>query len=183
MDESNVNIFPRQTKGRSFIGTRAVNRLPNSKGPNVHMLGVLCNLGLDYFESKRGHHTKETCNDWCCELIRELLGKGVFQSSIVLVCNNASIHGDLKDLESVYTGLTCDIKAFIKREMSANHNIFLLGDPNRQMSMAEYGLVYIEDLIEQAQEVVTIEKANHFIEHAKSFHNMAILGKNMPVGQ
>ncbi|PVU84902.1 hypothetical protein BB559_007317 [Furculomyces boomerangus] len=153
MDESNVNIFPRQTKGRSFIVTRAVNRLPNSKGPNVHMLGVLCNLGLDYFESKRGHHTKETCNDWCCELIRELLGKGVFQSSIVLVCNNASIHGDLKDLESV------------------------------QMSMAEYGLVYIEDLIEQAQEVVTIEKANHFIEHAKSFHNMAILGKNMPVGQ
>ncbi|PVU87098.1 hypothetical protein BB559_006227 [Furculomyces boomerangus] len=66
--------------------------------------------------------------------------------------------------------------------MSANHNTFLLGDPNRQMSMAEYGLVYIEDLIEQAQEVVTIGKANKFIEHAKSFHNMSILGKDMPVG-
>ncbi|PWA00588.1 hypothetical protein BB558_003359 [Smittium angustum] len=76
-----------------------------------------------------------------------------------------------------------DIKAFIKREMSANHNTFLLGDPNRQMSMAKYGLVYIEDLIEQEQEVVTIEKANQFIEHAKPFHNMTILGESMPVGQ
>ncbi|PVU87099.1 hypothetical protein BB559_006228 [Furculomyces boomerangus] len=86
--------------------TRAVNRLPNSKGPNFHMLGALCYLGLVHLESKRRHHTKKTCSDWCCGLIKEILGKCVSQSSIVLVCDNASIHGDLKNLESVYTGLT-----------------------------------------------------------------------------
>jgi hypothetical protein len=54
VDESNVNLFLRQSRGRAAIGWRAVVKLPSSKGANIHMIGALTQTSLIGFTRKRG---------------------------------------------------------------------------------------------------------------------------------
>ena len=46
MDESNFNLFCRRTCGRSIRGERSVVKLPNSKGPNMHIIGAINSAGF-----------------------------------------------------------------------------------------------------------------------------------------
>jgi hypothetical protein len=54
IDESNGNLFCTRTIGRSKVGQRATITLTGSKGPNVHMLAGLTELGLLNFTRRRG---------------------------------------------------------------------------------------------------------------------------------
>ena len=41
IDETNVNLYTNRTYGRSKKGTRAIVQRPNSKGPNIHIIGAV----------------------------------------------------------------------------------------------------------------------------------------------
>lgn len=45
LDETNFNLFCRRTKGRSRIGERAVQKVPASRGKNIHLLGAISATG------------------------------------------------------------------------------------------------------------------------------------------
>ena len=44
MDETNINLYCRRTRGRAPAGQRAVVALPGSEGPNVHVIGAITNF-------------------------------------------------------------------------------------------------------------------------------------------
>jgi hypothetical protein len=54
LDETNFNLFCRRSRGRSLRGTRAVVRLPNSKGPNLHIICAMATTGEMFWVRKRG---------------------------------------------------------------------------------------------------------------------------------
>ena len=49
MDETNLNLFCRRTKGRSTQGTRCTVIQPNSRGPNVHIIGAISSFQVTLF--------------------------------------------------------------------------------------------------------------------------------------
>ena len=55
MDESNFNLFCRRTCGRSIRGERSVVKLPNSKGPNSHIIGAITSAGVFYGRDSVAH--------------------------------------------------------------------------------------------------------------------------------
>ncbi|PVZ96858.1 hypothetical protein BB558_007214 [Smittium angustum] len=113
--------------------------------------------------SFEGHHITETCFDWCRGLI-------VLHMSPYLPM--------LNPIENAWS----DTKSFIKRKMAFEHNQFMLGDPNGVLSQSKFGLIYVETLIEQSQQVITVEKSNRFIENAKTFYERVINNEDMPFG-
>ena len=45
IDESNVNLFLRRSRGRAPVGSRAVVKIPTTKGANIHMIGAMTQTG------------------------------------------------------------------------------------------------------------------------------------------
>ena len=59
-DETNLNLLTQRTCGRAPAGKRAKRTLPNSKGPNVHCIGLYAQLGGMKSTSKDvDHSTKQ----------------------------------------------------------------------------------------------------------------------------
>ena len=53
IDETNINLFLRRTKGRSLKGTRCSVKAATARGPNVHSIGAMTQTGLVYWEHRR----------------------------------------------------------------------------------------------------------------------------------
>lgn len=64
IDETNFNLFCKRTKGWARAGDRAVVQLPNSKGPNLHVIGGMTAAGMVHTELKQGSFRKEDAQQW-----------------------------------------------------------------------------------------------------------------------
>ena len=69
MDETNFNLFYRRNRGRAKSGQRAIQVLPASRGPNVHLIGAISAGGVVVMTRQRGSFTKETANAWVESLL------------------------------------------------------------------------------------------------------------------
>ncbi|KAI4466021.1 transposable element-related [Holotrichia oblita] len=69
IDETNFNLFCRRTGGRSKVSDRAVQRLPASRGPNVHLIGAISAVGIISMERRRGFFAAELANNWLTTIL------------------------------------------------------------------------------------------------------------------
>lgn len=96
VDETNFNLFCRRTTGRAVRGQRASVKLPNSKGPNLHVIGCISSTGMQYWERKRGAFRKEHFQEWMKRCLRVCIQNGHAPNSIVIVMDNAPAHSRLE---------------------------------------------------------------------------------------
>ena len=72
--------------------------MPASKGPNIHIIGALSQNGLEYWGKRRGSYKKDEASNFVKRLIRTLVGNGLLLATIVIVCDNAPCHSNIKSL-------------------------------------------------------------------------------------
>ena len=83
---------------------RAVCMLPNSKGPNVHVIAADSAYELVYWTRRRGAFNAENVNDWILEML-EHLPQGVNPDNVVIVCDNAPCHSGFEQCITTHPGL------------------------------------------------------------------------------
>jgi transposase len=91
-DETNLNLFTARSYGRAPAGTRAKRVLPNSKGSNIHCIGLYSQIGgIIYFERRRGSFTKDLYAEWFVRMLNSLADR--FEvNNVVVVIDNAPCH-------------------------------------------------------------------------------------------
>lgn len=102
MDETNINLFCRRSQGRARAGARAVCKLPNSKGPNVHVIAAVSAYELVYWTRRRGAFSAEKANAWILEMLH--LPQGLSADDVVIVCDNAPCHSKLEQCLRTHPG-------------------------------------------------------------------------------
>jgi hypothetical protein len=70
IDETNFNLFCRRTTGRARIGSRAIQQLPEARGPNVHLIGAISTAGIVTMERRRGSFTANLANAWATSFLQ-----------------------------------------------------------------------------------------------------------------
>lgn len=98
LDETNFNLFCRRKRGRAKAGNRAVQKLPSSKGPNVHLICAISAAGVVHIERRRGSFTAATANAWVQTILTRWEETGNQLEDLVIVPDNAPCH---KSLETV----------------------------------------------------------------------------------
>jgi transposase len=98
VDETNFNIFCRRSTGRSLRGTRAVVKLPNSKGPNLHLIGAIASNGFMYWERRRGSFKKPEFKTWFRHCLHAAIATGLQLPNIVIVLDNAPAHSNAEEV-------------------------------------------------------------------------------------
>ena len=84
-DETNFNLYCKRSTGRSRRGERAIVKVPNSKGPNLHIIGCISSTALEFWQRKRGALKRRHC-------LRVVTSNGHNMQDIVVVFNNAPAH-------------------------------------------------------------------------------------------
>lgn len=199
IDESNVNLFLRRSQGRAPVGSRAVVKLPSSKGNNIHMIGALTQLGLISFQRRRGSYKHEQFNAWLNDLLQSLLAQGIQSNNVVIVMDNAPCHARAEQVIGNYPGASIlrlapyspmlnpiesawsDIKAQLKDKEAASLAEVLAGN-NNGLTQTEFRLRFVERLIDEARQAVTTMKCMRFVNHTQTFFADALALKDMPVG-
>jgi len=171
VDESHVNLFLRRSQGRSQQGTRAVVKLPSSKGANVHMIGALSQTGLVSFKRKRGNFRGVHFDEWLQKVVQKLVSRCIPQEKIVLVVDNAPCHSRAEAALQPFPGASIlrlglyspmlnpieaawnTIKAELKSKEAASLAQLLAGAP-AGMTQTEWRLQYVEGLIDGARKLV-----------------------------
>ena len=72
MDETNINLHFRRTRGRAPAGQRAVVALLGSKGPNVHVIGAITNSQVVKWSQLRGAFRSQSAKDWLADMLQHL---------------------------------------------------------------------------------------------------------------
>lgn len=192
MDESNVNLFCRRTRGRARIGERAVTRMPNSKGPNVHIIGAISSMGPELIECKRGSFNWESANAYIQRLVQAVVERGVPRRDIIIICDNAPVHsrfeviahelgigilrlGPYSPMLNPIENIWSVVKAAIKR---MNRVPFVDGP-----GIMEQRLQYVENSIRVALEEITPYLCTSAINHSVRHHRRALNLENMEVGR
>lgn len=166
--------------------------LPNSKGPNIHVIGAISTDGVESMKVRRGSYRADTANDYIRELVQLMQERGYDLTNIVLVCDNAPCHSRLEVAVEEFPGLQLlrlgpyspmlnpienvwsKLKAVVKR----HNRVPEVTIPG----VMEQRIVYLENLIEEAIPQVTISDCANAIQHASTFFAMAINYEDMPAG-
>ena len=135
LDETNLNLFCRRTQGRSLSGQRCNIVQPNSKGPNIHVIGAISSFQVIRWTRRRGAFKMINAHEWVVEMITNLPA-GISASDVVLVVDNAPCHNNLEEIEENINGfrilrlgpyspmlnpienIWSKMKSYIKRKMS-----------------------------------------------------------------
>jgi transposase len=199
VDESNVNLFIRRTVGRALVGSRAVVKMPSSKGANIHMLGALTQTGMVGFTRRRGSYKAEHCNLWIRELVQGVINQGIPSNSIVVVLDNAPCHSRVEQAVVDFPGTTIlrlapyspmlnpiesawsVIKAKLKEKEAASLQLMLNANHNG-LTQTEWRMRYLEGLIDEARPAVTNMMCMQFVNHTVTFFADAIALRDMPAG-
>lgn len=64
LDEANFNLFCQRKFGWSRVGFRSVQRLPTSRGPNVHLIGAIGTSGVVQMDRRRGSFKADIANEY-----------------------------------------------------------------------------------------------------------------------
>lgn len=115
IDETNFNLFCRRNFGRSKVGNRAVQTLPASRGPNIHLIGAISMTGeakikksdvkeLSFLTgvikmtTRRGSFNSQEANTWMKALFEEWIAQGKRLNDLLVVVDNAPCHARLEDV-------------------------------------------------------------------------------------
>lgn len=167
-DETNLNLFTQRTVGRAPVGQRARRLLPNSKGPNVHCIGVYGQLGgLQYFERRRGAFKKIDFQEYFVRMLNNLQ-QLVPLNNTVIVIDNAPNHIGIEEfIAEHHPNLGIQIlrlgpysaplspielfwssfKASAKRRLAERSNE-ITGAPQVGMTQTEHRLQILENIID-----------------------------------
>ena len=201
VDESNVNLFLRRSRGRAPKGSRAVVHMPTSKGPNIHMIGAMTQTGLVNFKRRRGSYRSDSCNEWLAEVLQQMVANGTPAEQIVLVMDNAPCHSKAESvfenfegaqllrlapyspMLNAIEGVWSVVKSDLKQKEAERLQELLAGDPANLLSKTEWRLQFVESLIDESIQKITPRMCMQFVNHTQSFFSKALLFENMPVGQ
>ena len=202
INETNFNLFCRRSNGRAARGRRAVVNLPNSKGPNLHIIGAVSATGLVCWERRRGAFKKEDCRDWLRRCLRECAVHGHLMDNVVIVLDNAPAHSQLEVLsnEEEFAGISfCRlapyspmlnpiehvwslVKGSIKEQMSQGYQTLIAGDPNGVLTQTEFRVRFLEQCADTAMRNVTGELCMRSYNHVQHYFPVAMNLGDMPVG-
>ena len=191
IDETNFNLFCRRTQGWSRRGTRAVQDLPSSRGPNLHVIGAISCEGIVMMTKKRGAFKSETCKDWIVDLLSAWERTGKQRSNLVLVCDNAPCHSRIDDvlsggatllrlapyspalnpIETVWSTL----KTHVRRELRV---------PQVQgFGVGEQRLAYLEEVVQSSLNQLNDQICVRAVQHSTTFHADVMALNDLRVGQ
>lgn len=204
MDETNFNIFCRRTFGRSLRGARSVVQLPNSKGPNLHVIGAITSTGLVHWERQRGSFKMENCNSWLRRCLQACIATaGVQPQDIVVVMDNAPAHTNAEAVfeEALFHGgrvlrlapyspmlnpiehVWSVVKARIKDSMQDGFQELIAGDPTGVLTQTEFRIRFLERCADEALPHVSQDICSRSCNHVQKHYAAALQLENMPVGQ
>lgn len=187
IDETNFNLFCRRNKGWSAVIVR-----PNSKGPNVHLIGAMSSSGMEHFQIRRGSYRWDTANEFIRELIQALSNWGLPLHNIVLVCDNAPCHARIETEVANYRGVTLlrlgpyspmlnpieNILSKIKASVKRRNRIPNVVPPGVGVQRLEY----LERIVEESYGELTPRDYAQCAQHCTLFYNAALYLEDMPVG-
>lgn len=177
--------------GRSKKGTRAVAKMPCSKGPNIHVIGGMSSFGVEFVEIRRGAFKWEAANEWVGRLVTEVHQRGVPINQIVLICDNAPVHSRFEQaaLENgiellrlgPYSPMLNPIEnvwSVVKASVKRLNRIPVVDGPG----VIEQRLQYLEELINGGIQEMTPYLCSQAINHSQTFHRRALAEEDMEVG-
>jgi transposase len=200
LDETNFNLFCRRSIGRSPRGKRAVVKMPNSKGPNLHIIGGMSATGDFYWERRRGAFLKEACMEWVRRCLEYYIIKGLTPDQIVFVFDNAPVHSGLENMlqEPLFAGVNMlrlapysamlnpiehvwsEVKTRLSEYMRQHLAISLEGYDN--LTLSESRLRILENAADQAMTGVSAEKCRNVCDHVQDMYPRALDMEDMLVG-
>ena len=191
IDETNINLFCRRTRGRALSGSRAVQKLPAAKGPNVHLIGAISAVGVVMIDRRRGSFSHRSANDWMTTLLQRWQEMGNQLDDLVVVCDKAPCHSRfetvfedtaatllrlapyspmLNPIEIIWS----KIKTFIKNRL----RIPMVEVPG----VGEQRLVYLEEVIDEAKGIIVGGDCGRAAQHTTVYHAAALGMEDMQVG-
>jgi len=191
MDETNLNLFCRRTQGRARIGERAVVAMPNSKGPNIHVIGAISAYQVIHITRLRGAFTAEKAKAWVLDMLQHI-PSDIAVNSVVVICDNAPCHSRLMECVHVHQGLEIlklgpyspvlnpieNIWSKFKAKVKQLMRIPEVSPPQ----LGEQRLQYVENIIDQAMETITVRDVVHSCQHAQGQYAAALNMEDMDVG-
>lgn len=192
IDETNFNLFCRRKFGWSRVGFRAVQRLPTSRGPNIHLIGAIGTSGIIQLDRRRGSFKADSANEWVQRLLSRWEDSGNQLSDLVVVCDNAPCHSRLERIFdnsaatllrlSPYSPMLNPIETIwskIKTEVKSNMTVPTAYPPN----VGEQRLAYLEGVIDNSKTQISTADCSRAIQHTTTFHPKALALEDMPVGE
>lgn len=200
IDESNVNLYCRRQFGRSKRGLKANIAIPNSKGPNVHMVGAMSSHGLMYFERRRGSMKKTSFMEWMRRFLTH--AKDVMKidlSNLVVVLDNAPCHSQIEMIKSEeyfrhvtflrlapYSAplnpiemLWNQVKAHIKRELSGRFYEMMQHPPG--ITQTEHRLRLVESVIDSGMTLVQPQHCAGYYGHVMAHTSRCLNLEDLPM--
>lgn len=191
IDQTNFNLFCRRARGRSRAGARAVQILPSSRGPNVHLIGGISAAGIVAMDRRRGSFTADSAIAWVRNLMVQWENGGNELADLVIVCDNAPCHSRL---ETALNGTTATllrlapyspmlnpietiwskIKTYVRTHLGI--------PPVAAPGVIEQRLVYLEQIIDDAKNSIVGGDCARAAQHSTIHHATAIALGDMPVG-
>lgn len=179
MDETNYNVHVSRSEGRSQKGTRCTTVAAGSKGSNIHTIGCMSSCGLIYYETKRGSFRGDQACEWMRLCLRACFMK--FGGPIIMVIDNAPCHSKLEVLfiepefknnillrMSPYSPMFNPMenvwsvaKSWVKRSIATRIVEILQASSN--LSVREYRLCALEELIEEGMRTITPMMCANFV--------------------
>lgn len=203
IDETNFNLFCRRSCGWSPRGQRSIVQLPNSKGPNLHIIGAISSIGLMYWEKRRGSLKKPDFQAWLRRCLQATVAAGYPAHDIVVVVDNAPAHSQaeavfqeaefvggalvrlapyspmLNPIESVWNFVKLNIKA----QLQAGFTELMAGDPDGVLTQTEFRLRFLERCVNLAMPLVTPDKCLRACNHVQQHYASALQLEDMPMGE
>lgn len=202
VDETNFNLYCKRNTGRSRRGERAIVKVPNIKGPNLHIIGCISSTALEFWQRKRGAFKREDFLNFLRHCLRVVTSNGHNMQDIVVVLDNAPAHSRCEEImqQEEFIGVqicrlapySCmlnpiehiwsAVKADIKRRLRENFNVLMMGDPTGTLSETEFRLRFLENTADAALQIVTAQMCLRSVNHVQKHYPAAMRLDDMPVG-
>ena len=184
-------MFCRRTRGRSRVGTRAVQLLPAARGPNIHLIGAISSAGVVAMEHRRGSFKAEVANVWVEGLLQRWVEMGNPLEDLVVVCDNAPCHSRLENVVEgtpatllrlgPYSPMLNPIEtiwSIVKAYAKSKIRVPTVAGPG----LSEQRILYMEGIIEEAKNTVVGGDCARAVQHCSVHQAAALLMEDMQVG-
>lgn len=194
VDETNFNLLCRRKVGRSRRGNRAVVNLPNSKGPNLHIIGAISSTKLEFWERKRGAFKKNDFQNWLRRCLSHCIENGNLASNIVVVLDNAPVHSRVEILseEKEFAGVEfcrlspyspmfnpiehcwSSFKSGVKNYLQEHRETLINEHQNEGLTQTEFRLRFLENCADNEIIKITPQTCLHSYNHVQRYYPIAM---------
>ena len=168
VDETCFNLFTRRTRGRSQVGRPAVRQLQFTRGRNLNLcLAVAADVGIVYYEIRRGTNTKQDFRNYMDNLDRVLESQAVENCFVIM--DNAPIHIDassfvatvrkippyspfLNPIENCFS----TIKLRLREKLREAATVRRIADVPTDTSVSEHRISVLQGIVEEILQDQTI---------------------------